>query len=338
MEKVNKPDAQANKPVTQTNKPNAPKPNQPVQKPKAEPKQKTKGIGVIIFLLILVLILAGGGGFLFKEYLDNQHEAEQRQKELAQIAAQRDEFLSQLDDLEEAYQKLSLEYSQLESSANAQRATIRRLRAEVAGTAPSADGLSAKQLQERIEELEELLEEYRRRAEMLQSENQTLTTEKNQVQGSLNQANAYASQLEREKREMEEQLEKASILSISNIDANGVRSRRRGDEPTDRARRTDKIQVCFTINQNLVATPGNREFYVRIIDPDNRVLTHLPDDTFNYQGDELSYSANRTINFQNNSQDACLIYDQDDRFSKGYYNIVVFAEGYELGYKLMELR
>ena len=109
MEKVNKPDAQANKPIAQTNKPNAPKPSQPAQKPKVEPKQKTKGIGVIIFLLILVLLLAGGGGFLLKEYFDNQHEAELRQKEMAQLATQRDEFLSQLDDLEEAYQQLSLE-------------------------------------------------------------------------------------------------------------------------------------------------------------------------------------------------------------------------------------
>ncbi len=317
------------KPGTPAGKPGMAKPQQPA------PKKKSKGIGTIIFLLILVLLLAVGGGLLLREFLEIQHEAEVAEKAKLEIAAQRDDLISQLDDLEEAFQKLSIEYSEMEGSLRAERATIRRLRAQLQRTGPQEPGEDVK---ERIEELEALLEEYKQKVERLKAENQELSGEKSQIQSSLNQATAYSSQLEREKGELEDLLKDAKILTISNIEATGIRERRRGDEPTDRARRTDKIQVCFTINKNLVAPAGNRDFYVRIIDPNNQVLTHFPDNTFMHEGDELSFTSTRTINFQNSAQDVCVIYDQDSRFDSGYYNIVIFSEGYELGYKIIELR
>ncbi len=320
-----------NKPITP--KPNAPKPIAP--KPKApEKKQKTKGVGAIIFLSIFVVILAAGSGLLLRQYLTVQQEAELAVEANKKIDKQRQELLTQLDELESAFQQLSIEYSQMEDVLRTERSRVRQLRNELAGKGPDDEP----DMKEKIEELEKLLAEYQEEAEMLKVENLELTNEKSQIENTLNKASARTTQLEREKSEMEEQLDKASILSVSNIEANGVREKRRGDVPTDRARRTSKIQVCFTINQNLVATPGNRDFYVRIIDPNNKVLTNFPDDTFTFEGEELSYSVQRTVNFQNNAQDICMIYNQDEKFEKGYYNIVIFAEGYEMGYKLLELR
>jgi predicted nuclease with TOPRIM domain len=316
MEKVNKPNATTTAP------------NQPVK------KEKSKGVGAIIFLSIFALILAVGGGLLLREVLEAKHNAEKTNKEKQIIAKERDELLIQLDALEKEFQKLSVEYAELEKNLGVERGKISRLRSQLQGTGPGGDP----SLQAKIDELERLLAGYQQEAEALKSENQMLAGEKSQIQNSLNQTTARNSQLEREKSEIEEQLKKASILSISNIEANGVRTKRKGDEPTNKAKRTSKIQTCFTINQNLVATPGNRDFFVRIIDPSNNVLTAFPDDTFNYQGDELTFSVQRTVSFQNNAQDICLIYSQNTKFSKGYYNIVVFSEGYELGYKLMELK
>ncbi|MBS4012688.1 MAG: hypothetical protein KGZ97_02850 [Bacteroidetes bacterium] len=316
MEKVNKP-------ATTTATPN--------QTPK---KQKTKGVGAIIFLSIFALILAVGGGLLLREVLEVRHEAENAKTQNQLIAKERDELLKQLDALEAEFQKLSLEFTGMEKDLGSERTKIARLRSQLQGTG----GFGDPTLQAKIDELERLLAGYQQEAESLKSENQMLAGEKSQIQNSLNQTTARNSQLEREKREIEEQLKKASILSISSIEANGVRVKRKGDEPTNKAKKTSKVQVCFTINQNLVATPGNRDFYVRIIDPGNKVLTAFPDDTFNYQGDELSFSVQRTVNFQNNAQDICMIYSQSNKFTKGYYNIVIFSEGYELGYKLMELK
>jgi predicted nuclease with TOPRIM domain len=316
MEKVNKPNATTTAP------------NQPVK------KEKSRGVGAIIFLSIFAVILAVGGGLLLREVLESRHDAEKTHKEKQLIAKERNELLIQLDALEKEFQKLSVEYAEMEKTLGVERGKISRLRSQLHGTGPGGDP----SLQSKIDELERLLAGYQAEAETLKSENHMLAGEKSQIQNSLNQTTARNSQLEREKSEIEEQLKKASILSISNIESNGVRTKRKGDEPTNKAKRTSKIQTCFTINQNLVATPGNRDFYVRIIDPGNNVLSAFPDDTFNYQGDELTYSVQRTVSFQNNAQDICLIYSQNAKFSKGYYNIVVFSEGYELGYKLMELK
>ncbi len=332
MEKQNKPIQQNQKAPENTSKAVS---TEAKPKPKApEKKQKTKGVGAIIFLSIFVIILAAGSGLLLRQYFEVQHEAETAIQTNQKIDEQRKELIAQLDELESAFQKLSIEYTQMEEVLRSERARVRNLRNELAGQGPGADP----EAQAKIEELEKLLAEYQEQADLLKSENLELANEKSQIENTLNQKAALTTQLEREKSEMEEQLEKASILSVSNIEATGIRTKRRGDVPTDRAKRTSKIQVCFTINQNLVATPGNRDFYVRIIDPNNNVLTLFPDDTFKFEGEELAYSAQRTINYQNNAQDVCLTYSQDDKFEKGYYNIAIFAEGYEMGYKMLELR
>ena len=53
----------------------------------------------------------------------------------------------------------------------------------------------------------------------------------------------------------------------------GVIERSSGKQiPTERARRSDKIKVCFTVAKNKLTEAGDKELYVQVIDPKNNVL------------------------------------------------------------------
>ncbi len=301
-----------------------------------ENKKNSKGpsnIGPVIFLSIFAVLLAVAAGLLLRQVLDSRAQAEAILYEKEQAVLEKQEMDEKLNELEEEYIELSVKYEHLEGSLKQERVRINRLRQELRVTEPA----DVHRYEEQIRELQETLNDYREQVRVMESEKQTLAMEKSQMQADLDQTTSKFGDLERKKDELEEKVEKASYLTISGLTVQGIRERRRGDEPTDRARRTDKIQVCFTVNENFVAQPGNRDFYIRIIDPNNRAFRISDDNTFEYEGDEIVYTLRRQVNYRNEQQKVCGVWNQSDRFQQGYYNAVVFTEGREVGFKLFEL-
>ncbi len=303
-------------------------------KSKTEPKvpapKSSANVGPVIFLAIFAVLLAVVAGLLLRQVFETRFQAETALRAQTQTIAN---MTSQLNNLEEEYIELSVKHEHLEGSLRQERARISRLRQELRGMDP----VEAQKYKDQIRELEERLEYYREQVSMLETEKQSLESEKSQMQTTLNQTTNRFDELEQRNKELEEKVEKAAYLTIAGITAQGIRERRRGDEPTDRARRTDKIQICFTVNENPVAEPGNRDFYVRIIDPNNRVLADSQANVFDHNGEELVYSNRRSVNFRNEQQNVCVVWSQPERFESGYYNVNIYAEGREAGYKLFEL-
>ena len=298
-------------------------------------RKNSGGTGVIIFLSFLAVVLAIAGAFLLREVLQANYESKAKDLIVVQASTERDEMLKDLDRLALQFDSLSAGNVDLEEKLREERARVNNLRNQLrSGTGPVEDvaGLRAQ-----IADLQAQVEAYRQQIELLQSEKTMLVSENSQIRSTLTQTTARNTQLETRNRELEGQLEKATALSISGLELTPIRARRRGDEPTDRAKRTDKMRICFTVNQNLLATTGNTDFYIRIVNPANAVMSMSMENTIVYQGETIQYSMQRTVNFQNAAQDVCAVWEQEEDFEPGYYNVVVFWDGIEVGYKLFEL-
>ena len=300
------------------------------------PGRNNGSTGVVIFLAILAVLLAVGGAILLRQMLSARYETQVAAIELNQANEEIAILMAQLDELDEKYTTLAAENQEMVGQLDAERRRVRQLRAQLSGDSETG-GPGIESYRARIEELEAQLEEYRQQIEALEAEKQMLSSETAQMRTTLSQTTARNQQLESRTKELEEQVEKAALLTISNLNATALRERRRGDEPTDRARRTDKLRICFTINENPVASPGNRDFFIRLINPNNQVLTLSPDNTLVFEGETIQYSIKRTVNFQTSSQEVCAVWSQDERFESGYYNVVVFQDNREVGYKLFQL-
>jgi len=305
----------------------------------SENKPRGNGSAIVIFLAVLAVLLALGGALLLRQLLSARYEAQVAAIEINELGAERRLLLEQLDEMEIKYAQLSAEYQEMEALFAAERRRVNQLRAQLRGEGTTTSGSipNIAEYRQKIQELEEQLEAYRLQIETMENEKQVLSSENAQMRSTLVETTARNQQLESQNKEMEEQLEKATILTISNLEGTAIREKRRGDEPTTKARRTDKLRVCFNVNQNLVAKPGNRDFFIRIIDPNNTVLSADPANTIEFEGEDVQYSIKRTVNYQNNEQEVCVVWDQDEKFEKGYYNVVVFFEGKEIGYKLFQL-
>jgi hypothetical protein len=298
-------------------------------------RKRSGGSGVIVFLSVLAVILAIAGALLLREVLQARYDAQMKDLVVERVSNERNEMLRDLDEISAKYDQLAVEYKELDSLFKAERVRVNQLRAQLrSGTGPVEGGAS---FRAQIEELQAQVEDYRLQLEMLQAEKSVLENENSQIRTTLAQTTARNTELVTRNEDLEQQLEKASVLSISNLELTPLRTRRRGDEPTDRAKRTDKMRVCFTVNQNLVAQRGNTDFFIRLVDPRNTVMATSSANTLEFEGEAIQYSIKRTVNYQNASQDVCVVWDQQEKFDKGYYNVVVFWNGMEVGYKLFQL-
>ena len=121
-------------------------------------------------------------------------------------------------------------------------------------------------------------------------------------------------------------VEDASVLYATNLKVFGVIERRSGKMvPTERARRSDKLKICYTVAKNKLVQAGDQELYVQVIDPKNNTLGENSQIQF---GDEiLTYSLVSKFNYENKDLDICeYISPNGDDFESGRYVINVFNE------------
>ena len=122
-----------------------------------------------------------------------------------------------------------------------------------------------------------------------------------------------------------EVVENAAVLTTANLKGFGVIERNNGKLiPTERAGRSDKIRVCYTVAKNKLVQSGDKELYVQVIDPKNNILGVNQQIKFGEQ--TLNYSIISKFNYENGNLDICefIVNSTDDDFEKGRYQVNVF--------------
>ncbi|GEM_PF-5614865 len=291
----------------------------------------------IAILKTSVLVLIAAIGVLLFFLLHARHTLSGHYDKLAESIEHIDELEKELDSLREYH----IDSALLDKTGIIERS------AEEFERILSSD-LDQSEIVERLEYLKDvekdyinrvgrLLDEYRDEAGKLQEEKGSLSRRKSQVSAELERTVEKYNSLKEKNEQLQQQIEKASLLTISELKLEAINVRGREEEPTKRARSADKIRVCFAVNENHVAKPGYRNFYIRFINPDNNVLAISEENTFEYRGEDILYSIKIPVDYQNEKEDMCIAWDEIDRFLTGYYKVTIHSEGRQLGYQMIEL-
>ena len=171
------------------------------------------------------------------------------------------------------------------------------------------------------EEMDNLLAEN----DSLKLENALLATVLDSTQIQLEERTTFNDSLLAQNTELADIVENASVLSTAGLKGFGVIVRSSGKLiPTERARRTDKIRVCYTVTKNSLVLPGDKEFFVQVLDPKNNVLGL--NNQIQFEDNVLNYSLISKFNYESKNLDICEFIDAkgDKSFEKGRYIINVF--------------
>ena len=126
-------------------------------------------------------------------------------------------------------------------------------------------------------------------------------------------------------------VERGSALNLTLFSVDAVRERSNGTlRSTSRAKRTDKLKVCFTVADNVIAEAGDREFYIEVLDPQGNVMgggnTKSMED-----GPTISFTKNTNFYYENAALDVCdYISNYAGEFQSGNYMVNVYDDGLRL--------
>ncbi|MDO6759372.1 chromosome partitioning protein ParA [Tamlana sp. 2_MG-2023] len=161
----------------------------------------------------------------------------------------------------------------------------------------------------------------------LRIENSYLATSLDSTRVRLEERTVFTDSLLVQNNALAEVVENASILNTLDLKGSGVIERTSGKViPTERARRADKIRVCFTVAKNALVQAGDQELYVQVIDPKNNTLGL--NEQVEFEDKILNYSIISKFNYENANLNICefVALKGDADFEKGRYIVNVFNQ------------
>jgi hypothetical protein len=135
-------------------------------------------------------------------------------------------------------------------------------------------------------------------------------------------------ELSKAKEELNAKVEVAAVIQAKDINAVTLNKKRK---ETTRLSLIDKLRICFTLRENPIATPGEKEVFMRVIRPDSLVITTSPDNLFDYNGDKLVYSESRLVDYMNQDIEMCIFLDNTGDFIVGTYSVELYLENNIIG-------
>ena len=198
-------------------------------------------------------------------------------------------------------------------------------------------------IKKKMSRLQVIAQGYVRQMDSIVTINKDLTEENIQIKEEIKIEKRRYQQLEEQTVSLSGKVEEASVLTVYNLKATAIHKKGGGKEvATDKIRRADLIKVCLTLGENSIIKPGEKIIYVRIAEPDKKILVKGRDDSYSFVIDNevLQYSIMEQINYINNSVDLCVRWQKrsTQELKPGLYHVDIFEGGSNIGHTTFSLR
>ncbi len=179
-----------------------------------------------------------------------------------------------------------------------------------------------KKLAVELETLKKLRDEYLDKIDALMVENQRLKQDSTNLAGNV----------ETLTKNLEATVNTASVLKSEYFKIASYKKRNNGKFTTTvMSKRTNKLDVCFTLLGNAIAKGGEKNVYLRIVEPGGKVMGNRSAGSNSFKmanGEEVMFTNTVTVNYENKNMDQCIAYEESERvFTPGTYVVEVYVDG-----------
>lgn len=280
-------------------------------------KKPSTALVVLVILLAIAVVVLG-----YKYFTES--------RQLGQTTEEKAILEDVKSDLEKQLRDMIVEYDSLKTTNDSVNGLLVREQDKIKNLlrmqATAAEKI--RKYQGELETLRKVMRSYIVQIDSLNTRNRELTAENIQVREQLTSVESEKTALSKEKEILNTQVQLAKVLSAKNIVAQPLN---KSDKSNNKISKVAKVKVCFTVRENAVAEAGTKDVYLRIIRPDEVVLPTGSGDTFEFNGEQVVYSAKRQLEYENKDIDICIFWDKNADLIAGNYTVVLYAENYEIG-------
>ena len=283
-------------------------------------------VWVYAILGILALIIIGLSCWLISLKGNLNTLENEKEQQRADFQAEVDSLIRVHNTLKENYGELSTQLAQKDSIIQADAKEIKKL---------LDSQWDYNRIKKRVNERQAITQTYVRQLDSLYTVNQELMAENERIREEVKEERKQNRNLQRQKDELATKMNMAAVLRIYNLTADAVRFKGGSHETeTDKAGRTERIRVMFTIGQNDLVEAGPKDFYMRIADPTKSIISKGMGDeyAFMYKGEMLQYTEKIHVTYDNKEKDvrAYYIKPSGKEMQPGYYFVDIYDDNNNL--------
>ncbi len=293
-----------------------------------ETKKKSK-LQLIILLLLAVFVI-----FLLVDKVLQKKKTDGIIVQLTESNTEKQNISDELKGLYQQYEGLKTDNDSINEKLNVEQTKIKGLMEKLKYVQISNES-KIKEYKQEVSTLRTIMRSYIVQIDSLNTKNQMLTAENKDVRNKYQSVLTEKQGLSSERDSLAGTVQKASTLKAVNMIATGINIR--GKE-TNHISNLDKIKVCFTIDENIIATKGNKIVYLRIAKPDKYVLKESEYDLFEFEGKEIAFTAKREVNYKGDQADICIYWKKSEELLPGLYYVDVFTDGKRIGTMAFSLK
>jgi hypothetical protein len=265
---------------------------------------------------ILAVLLIGSLIYIFKLTSD----AKGLETTVVEAKSEKASVLKDLAELKATYEAAIAENTSMSDELIAERDKVVKLMEELKSA--KGDAASLRKYKDQYRGLEQKMKNMMEEVAVLKTQNQTLTTNLDSTKVVLEDSKKYNQVLVGQNDELAKTVERGQKLTVTNLKTGTYKLRSSGKQiMTDKASRTDLLQIGFTIAENKIAKSGDKTYYVQVIDAKNNVLGNK--ETVSFGDTSLTYSFTTTVQYENKTVDVKEQLKGKD-FAKGTYFVNVF--------------
>lgn len=288
------------------------------------PVNPNKGYKVIIIILtVLVLVIS----VFFYMNVSDLKEAQ---------AVLNDEKIALTEDLNDAMTDLN--NIKTENDSISKSLEVERFKADSLIKALSKERTLSRakirQYEKELGTLRSVMQKYVTQIDSLNRINQSLSQENLQYKTELKKTALRADAAEEQAQELTAKVRKGSQILARDI---SLLVSRKANGPMVKIKRAKSMRIDFVIAANSLATPGERKVYARVITPEGYPLAESKSSLFPYEGERITYTATREVDYQNQDLKVSLYYDCTD-LPEGKYTIEIYMDGLLVGSNRIDMK
>ncbi len=288
-------------------------------------KNRRNNIIVISLSVILVVMIV----LFFMQRRQNQMV-------IGDIRAEKDSIQQELTQIVAGYDLLKTENDTINEQLFLAQNKVRDLLVEVEQT-KRVSYEKINEYQKQVTTLRGIMRDFVVQIDSLNKRNEQLMAENTQVKEQFKQSEMEKQQLTEEKDNLQKNLQRAAQLEARELIAEGLNNR---SKETKYAKRTEKIRISFVLGKNITSKRGPKNIYVRIMRPDQLLLTKSPNDLFQFEDLKIPFSAMREVNYEGQDLPVAIYWDNigESELMIGTYTIDLFADGNNIGTTTIEFK
>lgn len=284
-----------------------------------------------LLMAIIVLLFAGAMALFVSNY--------KKKSIIEDITAQ---FELEKEALEDDYSQLALQYEdygiRLQNDSLAELLDMERTKnlrlIEEIRTLKVNNARRLSELRKELEAARSVMRSYVVQIDSLNSLNTRLQEENKLVTQRYREARNTMTQLQEEKEKLTEKVMLAQKLEARDIRVRTLNERGR---VVNRINRMTLLEFQAVLSKNISTEVGEKNIYLRILQPDNTPLLKANATSFDFEGSQLECSVFRSIEYDGEEQAITLYWPIEEFLHPGDYRADFFADGYLIGSMFFQL-